>query len=217
MNKLNQLNKRVLQCLAAAGLLMLAAAASAVPTLYTGILTGLNESPANTSPGVGAAAVSFDDTAHVLVVNVAFAGLQGLTTASHIHCCTASPGTGIASVATETPTFDGFPLNVPAGVYSQSFNTLLASSWNPAFISSHGGTVAGAEAAFNAGLMSGEAYLNIHTTAHPGGEIRGFLAAVLPAAPVPEPANIAMLGLGLPLVLGLAARRRKVSGQALRA
>jgi hypothetical protein len=47
--------------------------------------------------------------------------------------------------------------------------------WNPAFITAHGGTPASAETALLAGLAANEAYLNIHSNTHPGGEIRGFL------------------------------------------
>jgi hypothetical protein len=52
-----------------------------------------------------------------------------------------------------------------------------AASYNPAFVTANGGTTAGAEAALLAGLEAGQAYLNIHTTMFPGGEIRGFLAS----------------------------------------
>lgn len=171
---------------------------------YAGILTGPNESPANASPGLGAAVVTFDTSSHTLVVNVAFAGLTGETTASHIHCCTAVPDAGTAPVATETPTFASFPLGVHNGAYSNIFDTSLASSWNPAFITANGGTTAGAESALAAGLASGEAYLNIHTTTFGGGEIRAFLA---PLAPVPEPSGWAMLGLGISAVLMVRRRR----------
>ena len=48
-------------------------------------------------------------------------------------------------------------------------------SYNLAFVTAHGGTTASAAAALLAGLEAGQAYLNIHTTMFPGGEIRGFL------------------------------------------
>jgi hypothetical protein len=66
-----------------------------------------------------------------------------------------------------------------------------ASSWNPAYITANGGTPASAEAAMLAGIAAGNAYLNIHTTNNPGGEIRGFLA---PATGVPT-LPVWMLGL----------------------
>jgi MYXO-CTERM domain-containing protein len=64
-----------------------------------------------------------------------------------------------------------------------------ASSYNPAFITANGGTVASAEAVFVAGFENDMTYLNIHTTAFPGGEIRAFLT--------PEPASAALAGLAL--------------------
>ncbi|MYM66568.1 CHRD domain-containing protein [Pseudoduganella sp. FT55W] len=185
--------------------LMCAAMASASAATYTTILTGAKEAPPNTTEGIGAASVKFDTTTHVLEINAAFAGLFSDSTAAHIHCCTSTPGDGTAGVATETPTFGGFPVGVQTGAYHNVYNTSLAASWSSAFLSANGGTTAGAEAALLAALNAGSAYLNIHTTAYPNGEIRGFLA---PATPVPEPAGIAMLGLGLPAVL-LVARRRK--------
>ncbi len=188
--------------------LLLSAMTAASSANYTAILTGPKEAPANTSPGIGATVVKFDTTSHVLEVNVAFSDLIGTTTASHIHCCTAVPGSGTAGVATETPTFGGFPLGVHNGAYTNTYDTSLPGSWNAAFLSANGGTTAGAEAAFLTGLNSGSAYLNIHSSAYPGGEIRGFLA-LAPAAPVPEPASFAMLSMGVPAVLLLARRRRK--------
>ena len=94
-------------------------------------------------------------------------------------------------VATTVPTFPGFPLGVTSGTYDQMFDMTLASSYNPAFITAHGGTVASAEAALAASLADGTAYLNIHTTVRPGGEIRGFLLQS-----VPEPSGLILLGIG---------------------
>jgi hypothetical protein len=62
-----------------------------------------------------------------------------------------------------------------SGMYSHTFNMLDLSSYNPAFVAANGGTVASAEAALFAGIMAGHAYLNVHTTMFPGGEIEGFL------------------------------------------
>jgi len=178
---------------------VLAAEASAATITKSADLSGANESPANASPGTGFASVVLDTTAHTLQVDVSFSGLIGTTTASHIHCCVAVPGAGNAGVATQVPTFGGFPLGVTSGTYSHFFDLTLAGSWNPAFITAHGGTPAGAEAFLATGLAAGEAYLNIHTNVFPGGEIRGFL--------VPEPATFGLVGASLAGLL-IALRRR---------
>ena len=173
-----------------------AVVAEADPTVFTTTLTGANEVPANASPGIGSAVVTLNGD--MLTVSVSFSGLLGNTTASHIHCC--GPLGTNAMVATTTPTFPGFPLGVQAGSYTQTFDLTLASSYNPAFITAHGGTVAQAEAAFIAGLLSGQTYFNIHTNLFPGGEIRGQLQAV------PEPVTLLLLGSGL---AGVAMKVRK--------
>jgi len=184
-------------------ILALVLAVCSAPVLadsYSATLTGAQEATPNASPAVGAAIVTFDVTSHTLTVGTVFTDLLGTVTAAHIHCCVAPPGT--AGVATMVPTFTGFPSGVTEGTYLMSFDTSLASTWNATFIANNGGTTAGAEAALLAGLDAGIAYLNIHTTLYPAGEIRGFLA------PIPEPATAMMLLLGVPFALGVARRRR---------
>ena len=174
------------------GILLAAGSLFASPITYDVILSGPGESPPNASPGTGFAVLTIDSTTNILnILSDTFSGLLGTTTASHIHCCTALPATGTAGVATQVPTFSGFPLGVTSGSYSMSFDMTLASSWNPAFITANGGTPAGAEAALVAGAAAGEAYLNIHSTVVPGGEIRGFLV------PVPEPGTLSLAVAGL--------------------
>jgi hypothetical protein len=180
------------------GAFVLGQAASAGTITYIADLLGTSENPSNASPGTGFATVIIDTVAQTMDVEVIFSGLMGTTTASHIHCCTPSPGN--AGVATTTPTFAGFPLGVTSGSYNNTLDLTLASSYNPAFVTAQGGTVAGAEAALLAGLAAGDAYLNIHTTVVPGGEIEGFLVIA------PEPATLLMAGTAL---AGLAILRRK--------
>lgn len=172
--------------------------AYAIPIYYTAKLDGPSESPANASPGNGFANVVIDDTAHTMLVDVTFSGLLGNVTAAHIHGPTGAAGTGIASVATTTPTFPGFPAGVTSGSYVNTFDTTLASTYRAGFITDSGGTVALAEAALFAAIADGKAYLNIHTNQFPGGEIRGFLQ-------VPEPAITSLITLG---VLGFAFVKR---------
>jgi CHRD domain len=184
--------KRVSFALAFA--LVVSTPASRADTIvFTTHLTGPAEFPINNSPGTGDATVTVDTTAHMMRVQVSFQDLLGLTAMAHIHCCvspSAVPST--AGVATTVPTFEGFPSGVTSGTYDNTLNLTLASSWNPAFITAHGGTTAGAEAFLLSGLAAGEAYFNIHTSMFPGGEIRGFL--------VPGP----IAGAGLPgLILAI--------------
>ena len=112
---------------------------------------------------------------------------------AHIHCCLTFPfATGVAAVAnvgvaTTVPAFPGFPIGVTSGTYDHVLDLTSLASYNSAFVTLQGGTVAGAEAALIRGIVNGETYLNIHTTNFPSGEIRGFLVAA------PTPAQLSLL------------------------
>lgn len=148
--------------------------------------------------GTGSVSVSFDDTSNVLTFFSVFSGLSGLTTASHFHCCTATPFAGTAGVAVDSPT-----LPIPLGVSSGSFDAVLdlddPNNFNAAFVTASGG-VAQAIARFKAGMDNGQVYLNIHSSTFPGGEIRGFLS-------VPEPTSVALSLLAL-AALGVVRSRK---------
>ena len=189
---------------AAVALLCAAGAAQSSIITYTTTLSGPAESPPNASLGSGQASVTIDDVLNTMAIHADFTGLTGLTTMSHIHCCTAAPGVGTAGVATELPTFSLFPLGVQSGTFDESYNLLLDTTYNPAFLAANGMNVAGARAAFLNGLATDRAYLNIHTSSFPAGEIRGFLV------PVPEPGTWALMILGFGLA-GATLRRRRTA------
>jgi hypothetical protein len=141
--------------------------------VFTAALNASNQNPPLASPGTGTTTVTWNTVTNQMTVDVTFSGLTTPTTAAHIHCCITPPGN--TGVATAVPTFPGFPLGVTAGTYSRTFDMTDPASYNPGFVTAHGGTTAGAAAALLAGLQAGQAYLNIHTTMFPNGEIRGFL------------------------------------------
>lgn len=168
-------------------------------------LSGAAEVPPNTSPGFGTAVVAYDMAAQTLKVDVTFFGLIGTTTAAHIHATTATPLTGTAGVAVSPSTLTGFPAGVPAGSYSYVFDLTQNATYSSGFRTANGGTAAGAEAALFSAMASSSAYVNIHTTSFPGGEIRGFLT---PLTPVPEPATTAAIAGGVLGAFALARRFR---------
>ena len=200
----------VASALTAAVLSIASAPAAAIP--LSAILSPANEVPPTASTGSGTAILDLNLAAHTLRVQIAFSGLVPTappgapvgTTAAHIHCCLPSAfATGVnAGVATTTPTFAGFPLGVLAGTYDNTLDLLSASSYNPAFVTLVGGSVATAETTLINGLLGGLTYLNVHTNAFPGGEIRGFVVQV------PEPETYALLLAGL-AVIGIAMRKRR--------
>ncbi len=172
------------------------ASASGAIVSFEAMLSGPAESPPNASPGIGFAIVDMDTTAHTMRVRAEFSGLVGPVTVCHIHAATAAPFAGTAGVATPVPTFPGFPSGVTSGTYDMMFDTSLASSWNPAYVTANGGTPLSAEAAFFSAMSTGRAYFNVHSSTFPGGEIRGFF--------IPSPGAATVMALA-----GLTAIRRR--------
>lgn len=169
--------------------LLAAGSAGAHEAKYSAVLDGPTEPTA--SPGLGSALVTIDTDLFTMRVEASFSGLEGTTTAAHIHSATAVPFAGTAGVATVVPTFTDFPLGVMAGTYDKVYDMSLASSYNAAFVTANGGTAAAAFSALLAGLDGGKAYFNIHSSKYGGGEIRGFFR------PVPEPSACCLAAMGL--------------------
>lgn len=183
--------KRPLTWLLAMLLAFAAQTAGAEFIQYSAELSGPAESPPVASPGTGSVLVSIDTDLDTMRIQADFANLLGTTAAAHIHCCTALPGEGNAGVATQTPSFIGFPLGVTAGSYDHTFDMTDLASFNLAFVTSNGGTAGSAFDALLAGLDEGRAYFNIHSSFSPGGEVRGFLARI------PEPSALWLAAIAL--------------------
>ncbi|MBB4368506.1 hypothetical protein GGD63_001285 [Bradyrhizobium sp. cir1] len=106
-------------------------------------LDGKSEVPANTSSGTGTAELDYDAASKKLSWTVSYSGLSGPATAAHFH--------GPAEAGKN------------AGVAVPIANAAASPVKGEA-------TLTDAQAA---DLLGGKYYINIHTAANPGGEIRG--------------------------------------------
>jgi hypothetical protein len=133
-----------LAVLACAATLAFAAPSMAATVSMKAELTGANEVPPNDSKGTGAVDVTYDSASKKISWKGTYSGLSGPATAAHFH--TAPPG---KNGGVTVPIFSGAAAKSP---FSGS------------------ATLTDAQAA---DLMAGKMYVNVHTTGHKAGEIRG--------------------------------------------
>jgi CHRD domain len=120
--------------------------AQAAGVTYKTNLAGTAEVPPVNSQAKGAGQVTADAATNQASWRVEYTGLSGPATGAHIHC--------------------GAPAGANAGV-AVNFGTTLASPITGS------GSMTPAQMA---DLQAGKCYVNIHTDANKGGEIRGQLA-----------------------------------------
>ncbi len=165
-----------------------ATAAGAATQTYTFNLGGSQEVPANGSVAAGSMQITVNDVAGLISYSFAGFGLSGSFTAAHIHAAPVGANGGVV-----------FDLVAPADYSGPVMfgSTPIANSWSLLGVNE----AIGSSTAIAINTAPWNYYVNVHTTAFPGGEIRGQLA------PVPEPGSWAMLAAGLGL-LGWRLRRR---------
>ena len=112
---------------------------------YKATLTAAAEVPPTKSTGTGTAAVSIDTSTKKLSWTVEYSGLTGPAAAAHIHCGAAAGANSGVAVS--------FGANVASPIKGSGEMT----------------------DAQMADLAAGKCYINIHTAANKGGEIRGQL------------------------------------------
>ena len=113
--------------------------------IYEATLSGAQEVPPVNTAARGQAEIQFNSNTNVLTWKVTYSGLTGPATAGHIHG-PAGPGQN-AGVAVPFSNVNANPVTGQATITPGQFGDLAAGLW----------------------------YVNIHTAANPGGEIRGQL------------------------------------------
>jgi len=106
-------------------------------------LSGANEVPANTSMGSGALEATLDKQTNLLSWTLTYSGLTGPVKAGHFH--------GPAAAGANAGVALGFTGNLESPIKGSA--TLTATQLDD--------------------LKAGKWYVNLHTAANPGGEVRG--------------------------------------------
>jgi len=199
----------------AAATMMLAATPGSAMADWTWVSTFGPQAAGAT--GTGNSEVFFNETAKTIRVQFSYAGLTGNPTVGHIHAASTSPpytfsnpnpavalgfgvGSGAPGWSSTTPG--------PSGSYDRTFDVSTLTStpgWSNPFKTAHAGlTIDQLNAKFVEYMNTGKAYINIHTSANPIGEIGGFFTVV-----TPEPGHWALLAGGFAITAGRTWRKKR--------
>jgi hypothetical protein len=140
------ISRRLVIKLACVALTAWVGSASASPISFTVPLTGAEQVPPVETPAKGSAAVTYDPATRVVTWTITYTGLSAPATMAHFH--------GPAEKGKSGPVV-----------------IWLSTKGSPAESPFKGEATLTPEQAQQ--FTAGEWYINVHTQAHPGGEIRG--------------------------------------------
>jgi len=112
---------------------------------YTAYLNGANEVPAVTTPALGWGSFNLSKAGHELEINISTTGLTGPIIGAHLHLGAAGTTGGVIE-------------NLTGFIQGASIVNAVVDP-----------------TAYAADIAAGNVYINVHTTANPGGEIRAQL------------------------------------------
>ena len=130
-------------------------------------LKGSNEVPPNDSKGTGTVTATYDTESNKLTWKGNYSDLTGPATMAHFH----GPAEPFELISGQLGGTDLDPWQNPHQLGTNADVTVVITPSTSPFEGS--ATLTDAQAAE---LMAGQWYVNVHTAAHPGGEIRGQLA-----------------------------------------
>jgi CHRD domain len=138
--------RRALSLAVGVAAMIWAAGAQAAPQSVNVSLNGAQETPPVETAGTGTADLTYDPATRVVTWTISYSGLSGPATMAHFHGPGATPGKSVVVVwLTKQGSAAESPVKGEATLTPEQAQQFTAGEW----------------------------YINVHTQAHPAGEVRG--------------------------------------------